>query len=387
MEYFRQLGDLVEQRLGAEGAQSPRFPEIAVAALNDLPPQGQVTALDIVRWVQTSERLPARQDLDSPFGEPPITFDARAGVRIETYFWVDGTTAIHQHGFHGAFCVLEGSSIQSVLTFEPRQTFDRLQIGDLRVSAVEHLELGAVRPIEPGDALIHSVFHLERPTVTLCIRARASEIGPQPIYLWPHFAIDVDGITEIEQRRAQLLRMLQAVDHPEYPEILQGALFSAPPYELVRLLNEHRGSLDRTETGLAGVLRQLRRTHGGWIDDWIRVASDLTNSELLVHLRADFDDPDDRYVLALCLNVRRRDHFLDLLRRRFPDRDLAEVMAHLVQRLAARLVRMEPLPASARALCDPGAPEMVGRLVSEVGARDGSAEPLRRGIFAALLQE
>jgi hypothetical protein len=37
---------------------------------------------------------------------------------VEVVFWAEGTTAIHQHSFSGAFQVLVGSSIHTLYGFE-----------------------------------------------------------------------------------------------------------------------------------------------------------------------------------------------------------------------------------------------------------------------------
>ena len=46
--------------------------------------------------------------------------------------------------------------------------------------------LGAIRRIDPGEAFIHALFHLERPTVTIVVRSGATDLPfPQYAYLRP----------------------------------------------------------------------------------------------------------------------------------------------------------------------------------------------------------
>jgi len=70
-----------------------------------------------IRWVHNSVSLPEQQDIEGRFGNPPITMFSGARFYIDVYYWLDGTTAIHQHSFTGAFQVLLGSSIHSRYSF------------------------------------------------------------------------------------------------------------------------------------------------------------------------------------------------------------------------------------------------------------------------------
>jgi len=62
--------------------------------------------------------LPRQRDLRASFADPPLTVFSGLRFHIDVYLWFEATTAIHQHGFCGAFQVLSGSSIHSWYTFE-----------------------------------------------------------------------------------------------------------------------------------------------------------------------------------------------------------------------------------------------------------------------------
>ena len=94
------------------------LPAIAADALRraDLP--SKLTAWDVVEWALKQEELPPQRDLHGNFADPPITIYSGPRFHIDVYFWFEGTTAIHQHAFCGAFQVLLGSSIHSWYEFE-----------------------------------------------------------------------------------------------------------------------------------------------------------------------------------------------------------------------------------------------------------------------------
>ena len=119
MEDFQKLGELIEDRWRLQNYSEQLFPEIAAKALaeSDLP--ARVDPWEIIRWVQTERSLPEQKDADGRFGDPPITLFVGPRFYIDVYYWLDGTTSIHQHSFTGAFQVLLGSSIHSHYSSKP----------------------------------------------------------------------------------------------------------------------------------------------------------------------------------------------------------------------------------------------------------------------------
>ena len=85
---------------------------------------------------------------------------------------MDATASIHQHAFSGAFRVVTGSSLHSEYEFvEQARVSQLLLLGEVRTQRLEALTRGDVRRITSGRAgLVHSLFHLDQPSVTLVIR-------------------------------------------------------------------------------------------------------------------------------------------------------------------------------------------------------------------------
>ena len=167
------------------------FPELAVQTLSEASLAKELSPDRIVKWVFAGEELPHQVDPTAKFGQPPVTLFRGRRFYIDALFWTDGTTSIHQHAFSGAFQVLAGSSIETRFNFDVERNVDgHFAIGTLSVASTAFLRRGDTRPIESGARLIHSVFHLERPSVTIVVRTFSDAAsGPQFDYsksgIWP----------------------------------------------------------------------------------------------------------------------------------------------------------------------------------------------------------
>src|ERR1700722_19855676 len=187
---FKELGKTVLERWKRENFSLAKFPEIARAALDQRPPAKKVNLAALMRDFLLSEEQP--RQTDSPFGEPELVVYSHPRFYIQLLFWMDGTTAIHQHEFSGAFHVMHGSSIHAHYEFEkPRSVTPYLRVGNLKMKKMELLEAGRTVPIDSGQRTIHSLFHLDSPSITVVVRTQHDPgTGPQFNYLPPHIAID-----------------------------------------------------------------------------------------------------------------------------------------------------------------------------------------------------
>src|SRR5262245_23314034 len=171
MELFNQLGERIEDLWRATNYNEERLPEIAADALKRAALPEKLSAWDVVAWSLKQNELPPQRDLPAKFGDPPITLYVAPRFHIDVYFWFEGTTAIHQHGFCGAFQVLLGSSIHSWYQFEQREVINTFtEFGEMRLKVCELLEVGDVQEIWAGRQYIHSLFHLDQPSATIVVR-------------------------------------------------------------------------------------------------------------------------------------------------------------------------------------------------------------------------
>jgi hypothetical protein len=340
LEVLDRLGAEVE-RLWRVQDYSPRhFSDIATAALAaaDLPRQLQPD--DIIDWAFGATALPRQQNLPATFGQPPVTLFYSKRFYIEALFWIDGSTTIHEHAFSGAFQVLAGSSIETRYSFEPARSVDgHLVLGELHVASASLLRKGDVRPIASGlGRLIHSLFHLERPSVTVVVRTfRDAEAGPQFNYLRPGVGHDPFFQEQTLDRTIELVRLLRHIDHPGFEAKVADLVERSDLHSAYRVLLEcvalpDRALFDR----LVGRLRDQK------VADLFRAAFDESRRlGFLISRRALVKEADLRFFLGVLLNAHRRDDVLTLVRERFPERDPAVQVASLVRRLASTSLHLQ----------------------------------------------
>src|SRR6266853_1534338 len=159
--------------------------------------------------------------------QPPLTVYSGRDFRIEVLFWVQGVPAIHQHSFSGAFHVMHGSSLQTLWEFELReQVALRLALGRVSLKKAELLRKGDSRPIIAGKQLIHSTFHLDRPSLTVVVRT-IGEIDKQPQYSYlpptiAHYPFDI--VPSVKRRTQLLMMLLKSGMHAPFAEIMHHLL-------------------------------------------------------------------------------------------------------------------------------------------------------------------
>ena len=197
------LGAAVQRAWDAAHRDERALPGIALDALADFPPPAFSLA-DVTRYLiepRVVQDLAARQ-----FSDMPLVVYRGAGFYIELLIWVDGSMAIHRHGFSGVFRVIEGSSLHSVYDFRPtRRINSRTFVGDIRCASLDYVKAGDQRRITSGPGgLAHALFHLDRPSVTLVIRTLTdSDSGPQLSFHPPSLALRIrreDSVVDMLQR-------------------------------------------------------------------------------------------------------------------------------------------------------------------------------------------
>jgi ribulose-5-phosphate 4-epimerase/fuculose-1-phosphate aldolase len=264
----------------------------------------------------------------SGFGQPELVVFDDPRFYIQILFWLDGTTQIHQHEFSGAFHVLAGSSLHAEFAFaNVRPVTAHFRLGDLQLTGTELLETGRTVPITSGGASIHSLFHLETPSVTVVVRTHSDPgTGPQFTYLPPHVAVDPFFSDALTTRRLQLLDVLDRTGAEDYAEVVR-AMVASLDYErgfftlqncLVAL--QERGEWEETWDVFA-------KKHGPLAAYAAPTLEEIVWRDRLVNLRGSIEDADHRFFLALLLNVPRASDILSLVAARFPGDPVTTVLA------------------------------------------------------------
>jgi hypothetical protein len=280
-------------------------------------------------------------------GSPPLTVFSGERFFIEALFWLEGETAVHQHGFSGAFQLLCGSSIHCRYAFEPRERIHAgFRLGELSLTDAELLAPGDVRRIDSGSRFIHSTFHLEKPTVTIVVRTIADahpDASPQLTYHWPHVALEAGAPSTLTGRRLKALEYLLQVRPTEYvafaTELLERVDLEMA-FRICRQADRHLHGSHMMRT----MLEVIRGRFGDRADLLARV---LDATHVLEAFRASRDKAQDkelRFVLAVLQNVPSRSRAADLIGRRLSPARPAEV---IVRHAAALLPESDPALRSA----------------------------------------
>ena len=347
MEEFQKLGALVEGRWKDQNYNEQLFPDIAAQALveSDLP--ARVDPWKIISWVHTTAALPEQQDVEGRFGNPPVTLFSGPRFYIDVYYWLDGTTSIHQHAFSGAFQVLLGSSIHSSYTFrEDHVINEHFSVGELALNNVQLLKKQDVRTIKPGRQFIHSLFHLDRPSATITIRTAATpSAAVQYEYRKPYFALNPFFRNASLAKKQQTVGLLLGMKHKDADAMISDLVCAADFHTAYFVLSEtfHHLKSNQMEAlfGLSigqdrfnAILERCRSVHGEITERILPVLEEQERQQAIIRRRATITGDEHRFFLALLLNVPSREKILQLVKQRLPEQDPVETILDWVDELS-----------------------------------------------------
>ena len=357
MRQFQELGVLVESRWRTQNYSEDLFPGLAAQALAESGLTEQVDPWEVIRWVHTTPNLPRQQDRKGNFGNPPITLFVGSRFYVDVYFWLDGTTSIHQHAFSGAFQVLLGSSVHSHYRFEKdREINPYLLTGKVLPQDVSLLVKGDIREIHPGPQFIHSLFHLERPSATITVRSNHAPRDPiQYSYLKPHIAFDPFFEEDSLTKKVKTVSLLLSMKHPEADRFIADLLDDADFQTTFAVLNtafdflgnnelEGLFQLSKSADRFESLLDCARRKHGALTDLLPPVFAEKQRQNDIAKRRGVIEGKDHRFFLALLLNVPERAMVLDLIKQKFPQADPVDLAVGWIKEMAAIRIFGSPEP-------------------------------------------
>lgn len=318
--YFQDLGERIEQVWLEQNYDEEIFSQVVLDVLGSAPPGENVNVADIIDWIfgpSQPFRQPGGRDL---FGEPPVMLFQAPRFYIEALFWLSGTTAIHEHAFSGVFIVLAGSSVHSHWRFIPERTINsRMLCGRLDRVSTEILRPGGIRSIHSGDRLIHQLFHLEMPSVTLVIRTYEERHHlPQYKYLPPGLAIDPEDRDSLRTRRLVFLDGMargQIDGLPKYARKLVENGDLETLYYAFSVLTRRKVDRELLQD-LYGIARQR---HGDIVNLIEEVCEEERRTRIVTALRSKISDPEARFLLALLMLMPDRDAIFEAIQLQFPN--------------------------------------------------------------------
>lgn len=345
MQQFQELGELIEKRWRRQNYSEQQFPQIAADALAEADLPSRVDSWDIVRWVLSSLTLPDQKDAEGRFGDPPITVFAGSRFYIDVYYWLDGTTSIHQHAFCGAFQVLLGSSIHSHYDFEERSVLsEHFSVGELSLRKVQLLKLGDIKEIRPGRQYIHSLFHLDRPSATITIRTEHTpSAAVQYDYRKPYFAVNPFYKNILTAKKVQTIALLLGMNHKEADsyigDVVASSDFHTAYFVLIQAAQLRKRNMDELfgmsigKERFGAILDRARSTHGDLVDLILPVLDEQDRQHNITQRRNSIIGEEHRFFLALLLNVAGREKVLELVKQRFPETDPVQKILDWVEEL------------------------------------------------------
>ena len=332
MELFRDLGERIDAAWRSVDYNEEKFPGIAAEFLRDDGLTSKVTPWEILEWGLTLTEFPRQKDVNSNFGDPAITLYSSPKFYIDIYFWFEGTTAVHQHAFCGAFQVLHGSSIHSWYEFDRTQVVNRfVELGTMSLKVCELLETGAVQEILGGRQYIHSLFHLDSPSATICIRTDKSPLElPQYSYFKPNLAVDPFYDEEAIKKKLQIISAMSRAKRPNMDECVNQLLANSDFQNTFQILQMARRLSNANQIDqLFGVgsakarfdsyMETARKRHGEKIDALQAAFDHMDRLNVILQRRGLITDPEQRFFLALLLNVDGKERIFSLIRQRYPD--------------------------------------------------------------------
>jgi len=357
MELFNKLGAEIEILWREKNYDEAVFPEIAADALKAANLPAQVSAWEVIEWTMTETVLPEQKDLSGNFGDPPITIYNSPRFHIDVYFWLEGTTAIHQHAFCGAFQVLLGSSIHSWYEFDLSESINTFtELGNINLKLCELLSVGDVQPINAGKQYIHGLFHLEQPSATIVVRTHKSPMFlPQFSYYKPHLAIDPFFEEANTTKKMQCVTALIRSKHPRTDEFITDWLKISDFQTTFQILSTLRGylrsnqidqlfNLSAPQNRFDSFMEIVRERHGERANVFPQVFAHLEKQDEIIRRRSYVTESEHRFFLALLLNVEGRERIFSLVKERFPDKEPLDKVLDWIFDLGQTRVLGENIP-------------------------------------------
>jgi hypothetical protein len=377
-EHLVQLGEQVNRRWNDSGREPSAFPGIAVEEIRNFAVHEIYNDRELFALLSGAHA--ERQLGGGDFGAPPVTAYYHDGVVVDIYYWYEAETSIHDHKFSGAFSVLQGSTFSVTYRFrQDEQPDPLLGIGRLETLGQELLHKGAVRPIVGGDDFVHRTWHLERPTVSLCVRTEHdSHVATQFAYYPDSFRMASQYPAERDPmfaRRARLIDTLMRLRHPLRFETCQEAILSSPPASACALAMHYLSYFSSAEANVKNLFREMRGAFGGWVGAFEAACKIHRNDTACFSALPRISDRHQKLIMAMLLTRLTPDAMLRVAGEAMPGDPPAVSMKRVLGELSAakHIAISEPMV------------ELLGHALGSLSrGTPGLAEAERQTLYPAL---
>lgn len=212
--FLRSLVDELHDAWRARAWSEAEFPALAAESLTRARPADAFDGDALLRWAIESHSHARGQHAAAEV--LPLWSGAR--LEIHAHLWLDTIAPPHDHGWAGAFTLVEGRSLDGRHQFEVHEGARAgLAFGALRRAGLELLGAGDTVAVRPGPALIHSVQHLDRPGVAISVRTRR-RARPSTTYFRPGLALGDQAVDDELRARLRALSLMRSLDPDPDPD-------------------------------------------------------------------------------------------------------------------------------------------------------------------------
>jgi hypothetical protein len=229
---------------------------------------------------------------------------------------------------------MHGSSIHAHYKFEKaRPVTPHMSVGNVRMTRIEILETGRTVAIASGHQTIHSLFHLDSPSITVVVRTQHDPgTGPQFNYLPPHMAIDPLHSDLLTMRRTQLLDVLEQTEDPGYAELVMEMLADLDFERGFYILQNCMGHLQQLDAWDAA-MKLFKKKHGTLAAGVAATLHEEIRRDIIKSLRSSITNPEHRFFLALLMNAPTRADLLALIAQRFGKQSPVDIVLRWMEEL------------------------------------------------------
>jgi hypothetical protein len=350
MESVMAIGRSIESAWRKENYDERVFPALTAEHLTGSRDRLDLRPEDVARWLATAGEIPRTVRTEPTFGESPLTCYSTEHFYVEILLsaW-EGTTAVRQQGFSGAFRVLAGRSIHSRHRFLCRdRTSARFMLGDVHLVDSELLGPGDVRPVRLDDEHVQSLFQLESPSMNVVVRTyQDSGRAPQYDYLPPHIARDpyVHPPNERMSRLLRLYDMLAALSSSERVPVMTEYLESADLHSSFLVLERQVATRPAEREELSELLKVVRRRHGEVAAARVEsVLDDMRRDACLLAARKMLRTPEHKLFMDLLRVGRDAETIIRWLGERYPGEQPRELILRWLTEISEVTLEGERAP-------------------------------------------
>ncbi len=341
VDYFNRLGEAVDDRWTDQGRRADRLADIASRALTDISAPDGLGPEVVLELLARGTDVPKQRSSRDLFGQPPAVLYRSENFEIQAITWMEGSTSTHQHAFDGAFKVVHGSSLSVRYSFDQDESLadGHLVAGQLTMLDSEILRPGQVRPIVAGPEFIHSLFHLERPSMTVVVRNGSSGLPvPQYDYRLPGLGFDVLHQDDRLRMRLRGLHALRRLNSEQASATARQIVATHDLWTAFRVCDDWALSYGAGDdlAALIDVLTGRAEIFSGLLAPMY--AEEVRRGRLMAR-RGMLRESRHRLFLALIVNLPDRGSIRQAIGQLFPDQDSSTLIGDLVEELASPALR------------------------------------------------